>query len=96
MYKYAEMFRLWNLSGILRRRPPISGVQIAEAATIIYDDALLTIAEEQPDEERFVALGMGSLGRILVFCTPFGAIEPESSRRARLQRTERRQYEARK
>jgi hypothetical protein len=39
---------------------------ICRSDTIFDDDALLTIADEHPDEERFVALGMGSLGRILV------------------------------
>ena len=42
------------------------GVRFAEAATIFEDDALLTMVDEHPDEERFVALGTGSLGRIIV------------------------------
>jgi len=38
---------------------PETRIRFAEATTIFDDDALLTIADEHPDEERFVALGMG-------------------------------------
>ena len=51
------------------------------------------MADEHPDEERFVALGMGSLGRILVVLyTPRGErIRIVSARKAT--RAERQQYE---
>jgi hypothetical protein len=44
----------WNFEWDSRRRQAISGNMgpIAEAATIFDDDALLTIADEHPDEER--------------------------------------------
>lgn len=42
------------------------GIRFAEAATVFEDDAMLAMAEAHPDEERFVALGVGSTGRILV------------------------------
>jgi len=42
------------------------GARFAEAVTVFEDDAMLTMPGDDPDEERFVALGMGSLGRILV------------------------------
>jgi uncharacterized protein len=42
------------------------GIRFAEAATVFEDDAMLIMADENPDEERFVALGTGSMGRILV------------------------------
>jgi len=42
------------------------GVRFAEAATVFEDEGALTMSDDEPDEERFVALGMGSMGRILV------------------------------
>ena len=42
------------------------GVRFAEAATVLEDEAALTMLDDDPDEERFVALGIGSMGRILV------------------------------
>jgi uncharacterized protein len=42
------------------------GVRFAEAATVFEDDAMLTMPDDNPEEPRFVAIGMGSLGRILV------------------------------
>ncbi len=42
------------------------GVRFAEAVTVFEDDAMLTMPDDNPQEERFVAIGMGSLGRILV------------------------------
>ncbi len=42
------------------------GVRFAEAATVFDDQAVLTMHDDDPDEDRFAALGQGSLGRILV------------------------------
>jgi uncharacterized protein len=42
------------------------GVRFAEAAIVFEDDATLTMRDDDPEEERFLALGMGSLGRIVV------------------------------
>ncbi len=41
-------------------------VRFAEAATVFEDNAMLTMPDDEPDEERFVGLGIGSMGRILV------------------------------
>ena len=41
-------------------------VRFAEAVTIFEDEAMLTMPDDNPEEERFVAIGVGSLGRILV------------------------------
>lgn len=41
-------------------------VRFAEAVTVFEDHAMLTMLDDNPEEERFVAIGMGSLGRILV------------------------------
>lgn len=42
------------------------GVDFADAATALYDDRAVTIREHATTEDRFVALGMDALGRILV------------------------------
>jgi uncharacterized protein len=69
------------------------GVRFAEAVTIFDDSALLTMADEHPDEERFVALGVGSSGRILVVLYTLRGerIRIISVRKAT--RAERQQYE---
>jgi uncharacterized DUF497 family protein len=41
-------------------------VRFAEAVTIFEGDEMLTMPDDDPDEERFVALGIGSRGRVLV------------------------------
>jgi uncharacterized protein len=67
-------------------------VRFAEAATVFEDDAALTMSDDALDEERFVTLGMGSMGRILVVvCTTRGdRIRIISARKAT--RRERSQY----
>ncbi len=42
------------------------GVRFAEAVTVFEDDAMLAMPEDDPEEDRFVATGTGSLGRVLV------------------------------
>ncbi len=41
-------------------------VDFADAATVLYDERAITIPDEQPDEERFITLGMDALGRLFV------------------------------
>lgn len=44
------------------------GVRLAEASVVVYDDYGITIpdSESDPNEQRFVTLGMGAKGRLLV------------------------------
>jgi uncharacterized DUF497 family protein len=42
------------------------GVRIPEAIPVFEDPFAITIDESDPDEQRFIALGMGALGRLLV------------------------------
>ena len=72
------------------------GGRFAEAATVFEDDSMLTMPDDQPDEERFVALGIGSMGRVLVVvCTTRAdRIRIISARKAT--RQERLQYESRR
>ena len=71
------------------------GVRFAEAATVLEDEAALTMLDDDPDEERFVALGIGSMGRILVvvYTTRGDRIRVISARKAT--RQEQSQYESR-
>jgi uncharacterized protein len=68
------------------------GVRFAEAATVFEDDAALTMPDDDPREERFVALGRGSLGRTLVvaYTVRGGRIRIISARKAT--RREQSQY----
>ncbi len=43
------------------------GVDFADAGTVLHDEQAITIPDESSDdEERFVTLGMDTLGRVLV------------------------------
>ncbi len=71
------------------------GVRFAEAMTAFEDEEMLTIADDRADEERFVALGLSSLGRLLVviYTARGRRIRIISARKAT--RAERSAYEAR-
>jgi len=70
-------------------------VDFADAATVFSDDWALTVADDYPDEERFVTIGMDALGRILVviFTWREESIRIISARKAT--KRERRHYEER-
>jgi|ERR1700737_5412244 uncharacterized DUF497 family protein len=72
------------------------GVRFAEAVTVFEDDAMLTMPDDDPDEERFVAVGIGSMGRtlVVVYATSGDRIRIISARKAA--RQERSQYESRR
>jgi hypothetical protein len=59
-------------------------VDFADAVTVFDDDRALTIADDHPDEERFVTLGTDALGRLLVvvYTQRQEAIRVISARRA--------------
>jgi hypothetical protein len=42
------------------------GVDFADAATTLEDEATITVVDEFGDEERFITLGTDALGRLLV------------------------------
>ncbi|MGH7933771.1 MAG: BrnT family toxin [Candidatus Binataceae bacterium] len=71
------------------------GVRFAQAVTVFEDDAMLAMPDDDPEEERFVAMGAGSLGRILVvvYAIRGDRIRIISARNAT--RQERSQYESR-
>ncbi len=70
-------------------------VRFAEAETVFKDDSLLTIFDETSDEERYIAIGVGSSGEILyvVYTVRNEHIRTISARKATQQ--ECRQYEDR-
>jgi len=72
------------------------GVQFSEALGVFGDDCAITIKDEgsDPDEQRFVTLGMGIKGRVLavVYCYSGENIRIISARTAG--RPEREQYGA--
>jgi uncharacterized DUF497 family protein len=42
------------------------GISFAEATAVLEDAHALTIEDEHPGEQRFITLGMDTLGRVLV------------------------------
>ena len=42
------------------------GVDFADAVLVFEDEAALTIADDSPDEERYITVGMDALSRVLV------------------------------
>jgi len=69
------------------------GVDFADATTVFSDDYALTIPDDDPDEERFVTIGMDALGRVLVVVYTWRGkrIRLISARKA--ESYERKQYE---
>ncbi len=41
-------------------------VDFADAATVFEDDRAVTVADDDPEEERYATLGTDALGRVLV------------------------------
>jgi uncharacterized protein len=71
-------------------------VRFAEATKIFKDDHLLTMLDEISDEERYIAIGFGSRGRILfaVYTVRDETVRLISARKATP--AERQQYEHKK
>jgi uncharacterized DUF497 family protein len=47
------------------------GVSFADAVTVFSDEAALTIEDDDPDEQRFVTIGIDAFGRLLVVVYPW-------------------------
>ena len=71
------------------------GVRFADAVSVLEDEEAITVLEQRFDEERWITLGIDSLGRILVVAYTWRQerIRIISARRANAY--ERRQYEKR-
>ncbi len=55
----------WDASKAAANRQK-HGIDFADAVTVLHDELALTLADEHPDEERFVTMGTDALGRVLV------------------------------
>jgi uncharacterized DUF497 family protein len=42
------------------------GIDFADAATVFQDDRAMTVADDDPGEERYATIAMDAMGRILV------------------------------
>ena len=81
----------WDLEKAKTNRQK-HGICFADAVWIFDDDRALTIEDDQPDEQRFVTLGMDGFGRLLVVVYTWveDTIRIISARKAT--RSERSQY----
>jgi uncharacterized DUF497 family protein len=69
------------------------GIDFADAATVLYDELAVTVADEERSEESFVTTGIDALGQLLVVVYTWRdkRVRLISARRATP--LERRQYE---
>jgi len=42
------------------------GIDFADAVAAVEDDSAIAVPDEDPDEDRYVAIGMDGFGRVLV------------------------------
>jgi uncharacterized DUF497 family protein len=69
------------------------GVDFADAETVLHDERALTVADDDPEGDRFVTVGMDALGRVLVVVYEWRADEWRLISARKANRSERRQYE---
>ena len=70
------------------------GVSFTEAVTVLEDEQALTVEDDHPGERRFISIGQGETGRVLVVVYTYRrvvAIRIISARKATV--SERRAYE---
>jgi hypothetical protein len=72
------------------------GVDFADAATALTDELALTLNDDDPDEERFVTIGMDALGRLLVVAYTWRGEDVRLISARKATAYERRQYEKRR
>ena len=69
---WVRTLRSWDSSGTKKARTGVNfrkhGVRIPEAISVFDDPYAITISDDEsdPDEQRFVTLGIGATGRLLV------------------------------
>jgi len=71
-------------------------IDFADAATALEDEGALTREDEDPEEERFVTLGMDALGRLLVVVYTWREDEIRLISARRATSKEQRQYEGKR
>lgn len=70
------------------------GVSFADAVVVLEDEQAITVPDDNPNEERFITIGMDAFGQVLVVVYTWRreeTIRIISARKAT--RAERRQYE---
>ena len=70
------------------------GIDFADAATVLSDELALTRPDDDPDEERFLTLGIDALGRLLVVVYTWRDDEVRLISARRATPSERKQYES--
>ena len=69
------------------------GVSFADAVAVFSDHAALTMEDDDPDEQRFVTIGIDALGYILVVTYTWRGEEIRVISARKATARERRQYE---
>ena len=68
-------------------------IDFADAATVFSDDFALTIEDDNPDEDRFITIGMDALGRMLVVVFTWRGEDIRLISARKATRQEQKQYE---
>ena len=68
-------------------------IDFADAATVFSDDFALTIEDDNPDEDRFITIGMDALGRVLVVVFTWRGEDIRLISARKATRQEQKQYE---
>ncbi|HVO26059.1 MAG TPA: BrnT family toxin [Candidatus Margulisiibacteriota bacterium] len=69
------------------------GVEFADAVTVFADPLAATRADDDPDEERFVTLGLDASGQLLVVVYTWRGSDIRIVSARKATRRERREYE---
>lgn len=72
------------------------GVDFADAETALRDEMAMTISDDDPEGQRFVALATDALGRLLVVVYEWRDDDVRLISARKATRSERRQYEGKR
>lgn len=72
------------------------GVDFADAETALHDDMAMTMPDDDPGEQRFVALATDAMGRLLVVVYEWRGDDVRLISARKANRSERRQYEGKR
>jgi hypothetical protein len=90
---YSESPYEWDpKKALLNRRK--HGVAFADAVTVFQDERAVTLEDSDPEETRFVTLGLDALGRVIVVAYTWRGDRVRLISARRATPAERRQYEA--
>jgi len=69
------------------------GVDFADAVTALYDDRAITVRDDEPNDERYVTIGMDALARVLVVVYAWRGNRPRLISARQATPRERKEYE---